>query len=482
MINSIYLAWMTCTGLPKIPQTYTFRRMVEEGRISTALNHASQQALQFEGDKLMASIWSRCAADMAFLSGQIDDAHVYCQHALLGVLGAESAFNVLHIAAMRAIAKGDVVQAIRRYAEMTHDQFDASKKCEGLAGMALLYLSLADIETAATLAQHLVKTSQANADWRWMGYAIQQDIRVKHAWHRQPIFRDHLYWQQDAIGYGVINRTQTEAALCQPGDPEPTLSQLRLKQLNLQISGSSPLSIENLYRQYEWGARDLSKSHLVNLRIEQIMAVLGRNKLALLPQLLAVFDSEAIMSSTCYSDIQRLELCYFFYKLCNKQADSVKASEHYRNYLILSANLIRTQADVAHCSEAYKSQTAKFLSDDVSARLPARYRRAYQYMQAHLDQNNLSVQDIADFIDVSARALQQAFRKYLGESPTEVLRRRRIEQVHGALLNVSNDTLIMDVAKKFGIKNRSTLTSEYRKLYAELPSKTLRWGAVSSPR
>jgi transcriptional regulator GlxA family with amidase domain len=94
----------------------------------------------------------------------------------------------------------------------------------------------------------------------------------------------------------------------------------------------------------------------------------------------------------------------------------------------------------------------------------------------------LSVQDIADFIDVSARALQQAFRKYLGESPTEVLRRRRIEQVHGALLNVSNDTLIMDVAKKFGIKNRSTLTSEYRKLYAELPSKTLRWGAVSSPR
>jgi transcriptional regulator GlxA family with amidase domain len=101
-------------------------------------------------------------------------------------------------------------------------------------------------------------------------------------------------------------------------------------------------------------------------------------------------------------------------------------------------------------------------------------------MQAHLGQNDLSVQDIADTIHVSARALQQAFKKYLGESPTEVLRRRRIEHVHGALLNHSNDGLIMDVAKKFGIKNRTTLTSEYRKLYSQLPSSTLRWGTVES--
>lgn len=482
MINSMYLAWMTCAGLHKLPQTDAFYRMVEEGRISSALNHASQQALQTVGDKSMASMWSRCAADMAFLIGRAEEANAHFQRSLVGITGSDAAFNVLHMAAMRALGKGDVVNAIRHYEEMTHEQFDASKKCEGLAGMSLLCLSLADIETATTLAQHLVKTSSTNADWAWLGYVIQLDIRVKNEWHQQPIFRDHVYGRQDVTGFEVAHHKPSLPALCQPGMCEPTLSQLRRKQLDLQVPTVASLSIENLSRPYAWSARDLSKNHLVNTRIEQIWTVLGRHTLELLPQLLALFDSGAIMSSPLYSDLQRLELSYFFYKLCNKQADILKASAHYRNYLILSANRIRSRADVAHCCEAYKSPIASFTSDDVSARLPARYRRAYQYMQANLDQNDLSVQDIADIIDVSARALQQAFKKYLGESPTEVLRRRRIEHVHGALLHVSNDTLIMDVAKKFGIKNRTTLTSEYRKLYAELPSRTLRLGAVYAPR
>lgn len=483
MINSIYLAWITCARVQKIPQASMFRRLVGEGKISKALIHASQQALQLGADKSMASLWSRCAADMAFLVGRIDEAHAHCHRSLLsGESRLDMAFNALHIAAMRAIAKGDAVHAIRIYADMTHEQFDLAQKCEGLAGMALLYLSFADIEKTSILSNQLVMSASAHSDWAWLGSVIQSEIRLKRAWQINPIFRDHVFWHQDVSGVRVGDCIDSEVALRQSDDAELALYLLRRRQLNLQVLGSAQLSIENLYSQYEWSARELSRFHLMNSLIEQSMVVIGHNKLQLLPQLLALFNSEVIMSHMSYSDSQRLELSYCFYKLFSSQGDDVKAAKHYRNYLLLSANRTRLRVEVENCCDAYKSQSTKILSDDVSARLPARYRRAYQYMQAHLDQNDLSVQDIANTINVSARALQHAFKKYLGESPTEVLRRRRIERVHCALLSGSNHTLIMDVAKKFGINNRTTLTSEYRKLYAELPSRTLKWGAVQSPR
>lgn len=481
MINSIYLAWMTCAGVQQIPQAAMLGRLVSEGRISKAFSYASQHAFHSVADKSTDSIWSRCAADMAFLSGHTDEANSYCQRSLLtGSAGPEMAFNVIHIAAMRAVAKGDVVQAIRNYADMTHGQFDASKKCEGLAGMALSYLSLADMEMASTLAEQLIKSSSGNSDWAWLGCVIQNEIRVKKEWLLRSVLRDHVYWHHALFGFQTSDVTNSAVEVYQHDTIEPMLSVLRRRQLSLQERTSGPLSVENFYRTYEWGARDLSKYHAANSRIEQAMVAIGHNNFHLVPQLLALFDSETIMQRVLYSDNQRLELSYCFYKLCSNQGDAPKAAEHYRNYLILSANRTRLRADVAHCCDSYQSQSAKMISDDVSARLPARYRRAYQYMQAHLGHNELSVQEIADTIHVSARALQQAFKKYLGESPTEVLRRRRIEHVHGALLNYSNDGLIMDVAKKFGIKNRTTLTSEYRKLYSKLPSSTLRWGSVES--
>jgi AraC-like DNA-binding protein len=481
MINSIYLAWMTCAGLQKIPQTAMFSRMVEEGRISRALNFASQHAAQSGSNKSMDSIWFRCAADMAFLSGHVDEANSYGQRALLsGNSGPDMSFNVLHIAAMKAVAKGDAVHAIRNYADMTHDQFEISKKCEGLAGMALSYLSLADMEMASTLAEQLMKSSSGHSDWAWLGGVIQNEIRVKKEWLSRSVVRDHVYWHHALTGFQTSHHPNPVVTGCQHDTLEPMLSVVRRRQLSLQERTSGQLTAENFNRTYEWGTRDLSKSHATHSRIEQAMVAIGHSDFSLVTQLLALFDSERIMQSPLFSDNQRLELSYCFYKLCSNQGHGVKAAAHYRNYLILSANRTRLRADVAHCCDAFQSQNAKILSDDVSARLPARYRRAYQYMQAHLGQNDLSVQEIADAIHVSARALQQAFKKYLGESPTEVLRRRRIEHVHGALLNYSNGGLIMDVAKKFGIKNRTTLTSEYRKLYSKLPSTTLRWGAVDS--
>ena len=469
-------------GGQQIPQASIFRRLVAVGKISAAFAEASQQVVQSTGDKPMASFWARCAFDMALLIDCMDEVVPDSLRILLRGQGVDLAFNVLHMTAARAIVKGDMVVAIRNYAGMTHEQFDASQKCEGYAGMALAYLSIADIEVASKLVERLIQTAPEGLGWRGLGDVMQEDIRAIREWYSQTVLRDHVYWHRTSIDLLTGKNKHVEPTLRQRDDTESMLFTRRRGQLALRTVTSAPLLIQDLHRHYEWGSRELSKFHLVSWRIEQAKIAIAHNRTQLLTQILTCIDPESIMSSSTYSDAQKLELCYCFYKTSKDHGDSVMASEYYRNYLILSANRTRLGADVGHYCEAQKSQHTYMLSDDVSARLPAKYRRAYQYMLTHLDDTNLSIQDIADVIDVSARALQQAFKKYLGESPTEVLRRRRIERIHGALLNISNSTLIMDVAKKYGINNRTTLTSGYRKLYAELPSQTLKLRSIQAPR
>jgi AraC-like DNA-binding protein len=481
VINSIYLAWMTYAMAQKNPQSYMFCRLVEEGLISSAHNLAAQRALESTENELTASSWSRCAADMSFLLGRDHEAYAHFQRSLLGVTGSDLAFNVLHFTAQKAISKGDVVTAVRCYSGMTSDQFDTSKKCEGLAGMSLLLFSLGDPETALILAKRLIEISDPHSDWSWLGCVIQKDIRVKQEWYKQAVFRDHVYWHQNDGGFHFADKDKSRNDFFHSGNNEPTLSLMRRKQLDLQVQKVDYFSFDDLYRNYEWSIRDLSKCHLTDKRIEQAMVVIGRNKLEFLPKILASYDPENIKSSECYSDIQQLELSYLFYKLFNSQGNDVTASKHRKNYLLLSANRARLRANVEHWCQAYKVEISSFTGDDVSSRLPARYRRAYNYMQKNLHQKELSVQDIADVINVSSRALQQAFKKYLGESPSAVLRRRRVEHIHSELVNVFDKPSIMDVAKKFGINNRTTLASDYCKFYEKPPSRTLMWGDVDSP-
>ena len=107
-------------------------------------------------------------------------------------------------------------------------------------------------------------------------------------------------------------------------------------------------------------------------------------------------------------------------------------------------------------------------------RLPARYRRAYRYLLEHLDRSELTVREIADEIDVTERALQCVFKRHLGMTPGEVLQRCRVERIRADLLR--EDAVggtVIETAARWGIRNRATLVSSYRKFFRETPSETL---------
>jgi transcriptional regulator GlxA family with amidase domain len=93
----------------------------------------------------------------------------------------------------------------------------------------------------------------------------------------------------------------------------------------------------------------------------------------------------------------------------------------------------------------------------------------------NLDRRDLSVREVAAEIGVTERALQSAFKNFLGLSPTELIRRQRMERIRAELTDrsYSSDRGVLGAASKWGVQNRSTLVNGYRKQFHEAPSETL---------
>ncbi|MGV2589881.1 UNVERIFIED_CONTAM: FIST C-terminal domain-containing protein, partial [Salmonella enterica] len=103
--------------------------------------------------------------------------------------------------------------------------------------------------------------------------------------------------------------------------------------------------------------------------------------------------------------------------------------------------------------------------DTVGLRLPPRYRAAYRYIIEHLQDASLSVREIAGRLGVTERALQLAFRNHLGMTPAELIRRERVRRIEGEMEEASatgGRVHMLEVASRWGISNRSTLSNAFK--------------------
>jgi AraC-like DNA-binding protein/anti-anti-sigma regulatory factor len=104
----------------------------------------------------------------------------------------------------------------------------------------------------------------------------------------------------------------------------------------------------------------------------------------------------------------------------------------------------------------------------------ATLRRAVAFIDEHADRH-LTVADIAAASYVTIRAVQLAFRRHLGMTPMEYLRRVRLDRAHQDL--VAADPAresVTAVAYRWGFASASRFTAYYRGAYGVLPSRTLR--------
>jgi AraC-like DNA-binding protein len=91
---------------------------------------------------------------------------------------------------------------------------------------------------------------------------------------------------------------------------------------------------------------------------------------------------------------------------------------------------------------------------------------------------SLPMAKICEALGVSAGTLRLCCEEQLGMGPTEYARRRRMQLVHRALRNGNPDAATVSaVARRYGFRGLGRFAANYRALFDELPSATLRRGS-----
>jgi AraC family transcriptional regulator, ethanolamine operon transcriptional activator len=91
------------------------------------------------------------------------------------------------------------------------------------------------------------------------------------------------------------------------------------------------------------------------------------------------------------------------------------------------------------------------------------------------DGEHLSVEQLAAAAGVSERTLRDAFQQYFGVAPVQYLKRRTLHQVRAALKAADpSRATVTEIATQFGVWQFGRFARDYRFLFRELPSETLR--------
>lgn len=101
-------------------------------------------------------------------------------------------------------------------------------------------------------------------------------------------------------------------------------------------------------------------------------------------------------------------------------------------------------------------------------------QQAEQYMMEHLE-NPLSIDMLCAVLYVSRRTLHNAFREVVGVGPMTYLKVQRMKQVHHQLEQTHHSTTtVFDVAYQWGFWHMGHFSRDYKQMFGESPSDTLK--------
>ena len=105
---------------------------------------------------------------------------------------------------------------------------------------------------------------------------------------------------------------------------------------------------------------------------------------------------------------------------------------------------------------------------------------ARDYMHEHIDEP-ITVADLCQTLGVSRRTLQYSFQDVLELNPVSFLRAMRLNGVRRSLRRANPETdTIADIAARWGFWHLSHFAADYKTMFGELPSETLRHPAHSA--
>ena len=110
----------------------------------------------------------------------------------------------------------------------------------------------------------------------------------------------------------------------------------------------------------------------------------------------------------------------------------------------------------------------------VDRRLAA--NRAHRYMTLNLDVP-MTIKDICKAVGAAERTLHLGFRECFGTTPKRFLKTLRLNATRRDLQHPDHQTTVTDVALRWGLVHLARFAGDYRKLFLESPSETLRRAA-----
>ena len=107
-------------------------------------------------------------------------------------------------------------------------------------------------------------------------------------------------------------------------------------------------------------------------------------------------------------------------------------------------------------------------------------RRAKAYLES-TGEPSVRIDALCLAACTSLSRLERAFREAFGVSPRHFLMVRRLAAVRRELLRGRAQTSITEVATRWGFFHLGRFSQDYRELFFELPSQTLRTQGATSP-
>ena len=148
----------------------------------------------------------------------------------------------------------------------------------------------------------------------------------------------------------------------------------------------------------------------------------------------------------------------------------------------LSQDLASSESFLAHASDLLMTQLLSGQSHNFSEQLhhdpvihsPRHVRRAIAYIENHIHEP-ISLAEMAEAVGVTARTLQKGFIKYLESTPSEYIRRLRLNCIHDELTRANElDTQVSSVLMDYGITSFGHFSKLYKSVFGCTPAETLR--------
>lgn len=131
------------------------------------------------------------------------------------------------------------------------------------------------------------------------------------------------------------------------------------------------------------------------------------------------------------------------------------------------------QALIVQLLFASRHRWSGLLAQEPLAGSEAQLRRVEEYIAANWNQS-ITIETLSEVTGVSARTIFRTFERARGCSPMVFVKKIRLERARAALTNPGHTTSVSGVALACGFSNLGHFAHDYRGLFGELPSDTLK--------